>query len=135
MNLKNGDKMATILPETIIKLMEKKHYQKKFTLLLEGNITSKLYLIQDGIVRMWHNHNVYDITLQFFQKHQLLTSFNSFYNQEPSQFSIETLSDTLVLETSRQKLLENMIQDELNALLIPLLSQAFTKFLDRIGTY
>lgn len=128
--------MATTLPETIIKLMEKKHYPQKTTLLLEGNIASKLYLIQEGIVRMWHNHDGNDITLKFFQKHQLITSFGSFYRQEPSQFSIETLSDTSVLEISKQQLLENITQDELNALLVPLLSQAFIKytdlFLDRI---
>lgn len=53
---------------------------------------------------MWHNHDGDDIILQFFKTQHLLTSFNSFYNQEPSQFSIETLSDTLVLETSKQKL-------------------------------
>lgn len=79
-------------------------FPKKVHSVIVRNTASKLYLIQDDIIRMWHNHDGDDITLQFFQKQQLLSSFYSFYSQEPSQFSIETLSDTSILEISKQKL-------------------------------
>ena len=62
MNLKNGDKMATILLETIIKLMEKA-LPKQVHSFIGRNTASKLHLIQDSIVRMWHNHDGDDITL------------------------------------------------------------------------
>lgn len=57
MNLKNGDKIAKILLETIIKLMKKSIPPKKTTLLFEGiphqnSILSKMVLYECGIIMM-----------------------------------------------------------------------------------
>lgn len=63
----------------------------KTILLREGEIASRIYFIKQGCLRLWFNDDGRDITFQFFFEQQEVSSFESFYNNEPSLFNIETV--------------------------------------------
>lgn len=63
----------------------------KTTLLREGEISNRIYFINEGCLRLWFNDNGRDITFQFFFEYQEVSSFESFYNNEASLFNIETI--------------------------------------------
>ncbi|MBR5811627.1 MAG: cyclic nucleotide-binding domain-containing protein, partial [Alistipes sp.] len=63
----------------------------KTTLLHEGSISTKIYLIESGCIRLWFNNDGKDVTLQFFMQGQVVSSFESFINNQPSRFTLETV--------------------------------------------
>ncbi|VDG25326.1 Crp/Fnr family transcriptional regulator [Lactiplantibacillus mudanjiangensis] len=71
------------------------------TLLAEGEVADAIYIIVSGALRLWHNAQGRDITLQFFFENQLVASFESFYLDQPSDFTIESLEPTQVLRLSK----------------------------------
>lgn len=65
----------------------------KSPLLLQGSIADRLYYVNDGVLRLWHNHDGKDVTLQFFLPGQIVCSFESFYLKAASKFSLETVTN------------------------------------------
>lgn len=63
----------------------------KTTLLSEGEIASRIYFINQGCLRLWFNDDGRDITFQFFVEQEVVSSFESFTNNETSLFNIETI--------------------------------------------
>lgn len=63
----------------------------KTTLLREGEIADRLYFINQGCLRLWFNDDGRDITFQFFFEQQEVSSFESFYDNEPSLLNLETI--------------------------------------------
>ena len=108
------------------------------TLLLEGNIANHLYIIQQGIVRLWHaSADGHDITLQFFGAGQAVCSFESFYLGTPSQFSLESVSDCTLLSFHRKEALTLLTENpEIQPLVTDYICHRFidytTLFLSRI---
>ncbi|WP_225422962.1 Crp/Fnr family transcriptional regulator [Companilactobacillus jidongensis] len=77
-------------------------FAKGTTLLDEGDVAAEVYIVIQGALRLWHNDNGRDITLQFFFENQMVSSFESFYLNKPSGFSIECVEDTKVLKLSKK---------------------------------
>ncbi|WP_125574059.1 Crp/Fnr family transcriptional regulator [Levilactobacillus huananensis] len=67
------------------------------TLLAEGEVATDLFFVMKGALRLWHNSEGRDVTLQFFFENQIVSSFESFYLDQPSAFSIESFEETQVL--------------------------------------
>ena len=65
-------------------------------LLREGDVATQLYFVERGAVRLWHNDDGRDITVQFFFEGQVVSSFESFYLKKPSLFSITAIEPTTV---------------------------------------
>lgn len=63
----------------------------KTILLQEGDIANKLFLIEKGCVRVWHNDDGKDITGQFFFENSSVASIESLKKDIPSPVSIETI--------------------------------------------
>ncbi len=70
--------------------------ESKTIILREGEVADSLYLINEGCLRLWFNDNGKDITFQFFFETQAVTSIESFYNDLPSSFNLETLENSKV---------------------------------------
>jgi CRP-like cAMP-binding protein len=68
----------------------------KTILLEEGKVSKQYIFIEKGCVRVFFNNNGNDKTLQFFFENEGLTSFESFVNNAPSQFTIETIEPSVV---------------------------------------
>jgi len=60
-------------------------------LLKEGEICRKLYVIAEGCVRHWFNHDGKEISFQFSFEGDVVYSSESFRKNIPSTFSIETI--------------------------------------------
>jgi CRP-like cAMP-binding protein len=85
-----------------------KEIASKTVLLHEGEISNNIYLIKKGCLREWFNKEGKDITFQFFFEGQPVASIDSFMNQKPSLFTIESIEPTTILsigKTDFEKLL------------------------------
>jgi CRP-like cAMP-binding protein len=93
-------------------------FQKRFevpskTILLEeGKISQHYIFIEKGCVRAFFNNNGIDKTVQFFFENEGLTSFESFINNTPSLFAIETIEPSVIYLLPKQYVIE--LIDELS---------------------
>lgn len=82
-------------------VVAEKKIAAKTTLLKEGEVSGSIYFIKKGCLREWFNKDGKDITFQFFFEGQPVASIDSFMNQKPSLFAIESIEPTTVLSISR----------------------------------
>ena len=83
----------------------------KTTLLEEGEVSKKLFIIEKGCVRVWSNNNGKDLTTQFFFENQSVASIESFIKQFPSPVVIETIEPSVIWWISKNdmdKILEEV---------------------------
>jgi CRP-like cAMP-binding protein len=84
----------------------------KTILLEEGKISQNYIFIEKGCVRVFFNNNGSDKTVQFFFENEGLTSFESFINNTPSLFAIETIEPSVIFLLPKQHVIE--LIDELS---------------------
>lgn len=82
--------------DQIAKMGHQQTFEAGEDLLFEGDIATQLYLVNQGAVRLWHNDDGRDITVQFFFEGQVVSSFESFYLNKPSLFAITAMEKTVV---------------------------------------
>ncbi|MDQ8013284.1 MAG: Crp/Fnr family transcriptional regulator [Flavobacterium nitrogenifigens] len=68
----------------------------KTTLLEEGEVSKKLYIIEKGCIRVWFNNNGQDLTTQFFFENESVASIESFMKKLPSPTNIETIEPSVL---------------------------------------
>lgn len=68
----------------------------KTTLLEEGEISKKLFIIEKGCIRVWFNNNGKDLTTQFFFENQSVASIESFMKKMPSPVVVETIESSVL---------------------------------------
>ena len=68
----------------------------KTTLLEEGEVSKKLYIIEKGCIRVWFNNKGKDLTTQFFFENQSVASIESFMKKLPSPTNIETIEPSIL---------------------------------------
>lgn len=90
-------------------------------LLIEGDNAKQLYLVRKGGLRLWHNDDGRDITVQFFFEGNVVSSFESFYLNQPSMFSITSFEETTFVAIDGNTLRQRIDQD-------PQLMAAVTEF-------
>jgi len=101
------DKLLTIinddknLREKYKNAFAEKEIKPKTVLLNEGEIANTLYFVKKGCLRQWFNKDGKDITFQFFFEEQSVASFDSFKNEEPSLFSIESIEKSIILSIKK----------------------------------
>jgi len=84
----------------------------KTVLLQEGKISQHYIFIEKGCVRTFFNNNGDDKTVQFFFENEGLSSFDSFVNNVPSSFTIETIEPSVIYLLPRQYV--SKLMDELS---------------------
>ncbi|MBB6459038.1 Crp/Fnr family transcriptional regulator [Flammeovirga kamogawensis] len=114
------------------------HFQNAFTeieiparevVLNDGEIPSKIFFIKKGCLRQWFNKEGKDITFQFFFEGQGVASLDSFVNNTPSIFSIESIEASVLYTINKKDF------DEILAIL-PELQDLFQKLIfRRFGNY
>jgi CRP-like cAMP-binding protein len=68
----------------------------KTILLSEGKKSQHYIFIEKGCIRAFFNNKGQEKTVQFFFENEGLTSFDSFINQVPGLFTIETIEPSIV---------------------------------------
>ena len=86
-------------------------YQKKETLLREGDLCGKIFIIEKGVIRSWFNDDGNDITFQFFSQGDIVTSFESIKSQCPSLYNIETITPVTLRVISQKELGQILCQN------------------------
>lgn len=84
----------------------------KTVLLQEGKISQHYIFIEKGCVRAFFNSNDDDKTIQFFFENEGLTSFDSFINNVPSLFTVETIEPSVIYLLPKPYVIQ--LIDELN---------------------
>lgn len=106
-------------------------FPAKTTLLYEGEIATKVFLVKKGALRLWNNNDGDDITIQFFFEDHFVASFESFQTQSPSKFSLECLEDSEVFVLERKTLAEMLAKNpNLKERLLALITKRFTDYID-----
>jgi CRP-like cAMP-binding protein len=82
----------------------------KTTLLKEGEISKKMYVIETGCIRVWFNNHGKDITTQFFLENSMVGSIESFRKNTPSPVTIETIEPG-VLWWIHKKDLDRLVEE------------------------
>lgn len=68
----------------------------KTTLLNEGEISKKMFLIEKGCIHVWFNNNGKDIATQTFFENETVGSIESFRKNIPSHTTIETIKPSIL---------------------------------------
>ena len=78
---------------------------KKHAVLLKfGEVENHLYFITKGIIRFYVPGEEVDLTFGFVFENEFATGYDSFLTQTPSEYQIETLTDTILWKISRKDL-------------------------------
>ncbi|BAV04996.1 Crp/Fnr family transcriptional regulator [Filimonas lacunae] len=93
----------------------------KTTLLQEGAVPKKLFLIETGCLRAYFNNNGKDVTTQFFFENNMIASIESFQKSTPSPITIEAIEPSTVWWIHKKDV--NTIVQEITA--IPSLRDRF----------
>lgn len=80
---------------------------KKHSILLDfGEIENHLSFITKGIVRLYVPREESDLTFGFLFENEFVTGYDSFLTQIPSEYQIETLTETILWKISHVDLQE-----------------------------
>lgn len=111
------------------KMLTRKSVKSKTTLLYEGDVSNNIYFIKKGVLRLWHNKDGEDVTFQFFVENQPVASFESFAQETPSNFSIESLEDSelLILNRKNFKVLQKE-EPQFSTLAYQILAKRFIEY-------
>ena len=78
----------------------------KTILLKEGQVSHHYISIEQGSVRAYFDKNGDDKTVQFFFENTGLSSFDSFIDEAPSRFTIETIEPSVIYMSARPNVLQ-----------------------------
>lgn len=85
--------IGTELEQALLKSFYVKQELKGELLLLEGNISNRLWYLTNGVLRSFHEINERDVTSRIMYTGHIVISPGSFFTQTPATESIEALSD------------------------------------------
>ena len=81
----------------------------KTVLLKEGAISRTMFFIEKGCLRTWVNNDSREITTQFFFEGDSVSSIESFRENQPSLYSIESI-EPCILQTLSQNDFQQIIE-------------------------
>lgn len=84
--------------------LKQREISKKTTLLKLGEIENYLSFIEEGIVRFYIPREVEDFTFGFAFASNFVSAYDSFITQKPSNYQVETLSNTILWSVSYKDL-------------------------------
>jgi CRP-like cAMP-binding protein len=87
-----------------VPIVESVDYDKNEFLIEAGQVERYIYYIAEGMVRLSFNHDGKDISIDFVFKHNFVSAYSSFLTEQPSDFSVQALTDIHALRFSRTNL-------------------------------
>lgn len=82
-------------------LFKREEIPARTILLEEGQVSEKVFYIEKGCIRLSFNKDGKDITFQFFFEGEGVSSAESFRNDEPSLFAVETIEPCIIHTLSK----------------------------------
>ena len=91
--------------ERLSSMLVRKQVKKKEYLLREGQVSSRLYFIEKGLIRAYYiEEKREEVTTWFMKDNDLIISVESFYEQVPSFENIVAVEDSIVWYITRQQM-------------------------------
>ena len=84
-------------------LLIERQIAAKTILLHEGEISTHVHFIKKGCLREWFNKEGKEITFQFFFEGQAVASIDSFLNNQPSLYTIESIEPSTIFSIGKDK--------------------------------
>jgi CRP/FNR family transcriptional regulator, anaerobic regulatory protein len=94
----------TNLLSSFIKSGVQRSYKKGEFIIQEGEIENHLYYIETGAVRAFLVTSLEEQTIRFGYEGSFINSLHSFLKRTPSEFYIEAMRNTSVLQIPREKI-------------------------------
>lgn len=107
--------------EAIRGCFKEESFEKNEYIISKGDICSKLYYIESGLVRRFFYNDGEDVTEWIYTDHQFITSLSSYFEQKPSIELFQACEKTKVFSLS--------YNDEQNLLKYPLFTMFYFKLL------
>lgn len=95
----------------LIRCLEIEDFPKNSTLLAAGQMANHLYFVKAGVVRSFRIVDGQDVTRWFSLSNQFAVSYNSFFQRQPSNESLVTVSDVSLISISYASLQHLFHQD------------------------
>ncbi len=86
--------------EFIAAHFERKVFNKKQIITRQGSIENYLSFIETGVVRFYIPNNENELTFNFSFNKEFTCAFDSFLTRTPSEYELQTLTDTIVWQIS-----------------------------------
>ncbi|QAA82648.1 Crp/Fnr family transcriptional regulator [Aequorivita sp. H23M31] len=84
---------------------EKENISKNTRLIEQGEICKKLYFVETGMGRSYYlKEDGKEVTQWFFGVGKFMTSVDSFFQQTPSLYYLETLEDSILYSISKEEM-------------------------------
>ncbi len=102
--------LSKSLEQRVEQYFLKVSFKKGDLILSQGHRANFLYFIQKGVLHSYHFQKEKQISSWFYHENQFITSWYSFYTQQPSYEEIECLEDSSLYQISYndfQKLIED----------------------------
>lgn len=91
--------------EDVVSYFEEENVKKNTLLIHQGNISNQLYFLSDGIGRSYYlKEDGKEVTQWFFSGGKFMASLNSFFQQTPSLYFLETLEDCKIYSITKPDL-------------------------------
>lgn len=91
--------------QDIISHFEKENIPKNTMLIEQGQVSKKLYFIEKGMGRSYYlKEDGKEVTQWFFGVGKFMSSVDSFFQQSPSLYYLETMEDSTVYSISNEKM-------------------------------
>ncbi|MEK7226111.1 MAG: Crp/Fnr family transcriptional regulator [Bacteroidota bacterium] len=103
--------MDEVMTERVRSLTKISEYKSGAFILKEGQVCNKACMVAEGLVRSYYMNDGRDITSRFMEEGSIITSWPSYYTQQPGNEFIEATEDTILLclnYTDIQKLYSEM---------------------------
>lgn len=92
--------------EQFSKHLELRKYKKKDFILKQGETEKCIYLVQQGIVRLFTEKEKKEYTFHFSFSNDFITSYDSLINQAASEVSIQAVTNTYIYVIDFEKMKE-----------------------------
>lgn len=112
-------------------------YAKRQPLLHQGDVSTHAHFVESGCLRLWHNNDGNDISVQFFLPGDTVASMESFFHGTPSRFGLEAILPSVVYTVGKAEFQGQMARNpHFRELLLEVLVQRMADyqglFLNRI---
>lgn len=103
--------LQTLVPFTPIELQDiisnfkREEVAKNTTLIAEGEVSKRFYFMESGMGRSYYlKEDGKDITQWFFAGGKFMSSVDSFFQQTPSLYYLETLEDSVLYSITKNEM-------------------------------
>lgn len=79
--------------------------KRKTCLVRQGEVSRFVYFVESGCLRLWHNYEGNDVTVEFFQSGDVVGPFECIFWNQPAEMELEAIIPSVVKTVEKDDLL------------------------------